>query len=130
MRRRVFLLTLPFASLLAAQKTKAGKAMAFTATAHSVEGETAAGTVSRPGTAAADPSVLPLGTRIRVLGAGKYSGVYTIEDTGAKVKGREIDIYMRTAAEAKQFGKRPARVIVLEKPAATPAATQHSPTTR
>jgi 3D (Asp-Asp-Asp) domain-containing protein len=121
MRRRGFLLTLSFVSLLAAKKRKPARAMTFSATAHSVEGETAAGTVSRPGTAAADPAVLPLGTRIRVLGAGKYSGVYTIEDTGAKVKGREIDIYMRTGAEAKQFGKRPVRVIVLKTPDTKPA---------
>lgn len=83
------------------------------ATAHSVEGETAAGTQSRPGTAAADIRVLPLGSKILVTGAGKYSGEYSIEDTGREVKGREIDIYMTTAAEAKRFGRRPVKVTVL-----------------
>ena len=88
--------------------------MTVMATAHSVEGETAAGTRSRPGTAAADPSVLPLGSRIRVHGAGKYSGEYSIEDTGRAINGREIDLYMKSDAEAKKFGRQRVRVTVLE----------------
>jgi len=84
------------------------------ATAHSVEGETASGTRSRPGTAAADPSVIPLGSRIRVQGAGKYSGEYSVEDTGRAIKGREIDLYMKSNAEAKAFGKQRVKVTVLE----------------
>jgi 3D (Asp-Asp-Asp) domain-containing protein len=84
------------------------------ATAHSVEGETASGTRSRPGTAASDPKILPLGSRIRVTGAGKYSGVYTVEDTGRAVDGRELDLYMKSNAEAKRFGRQKVRVTVLE----------------
>jgi 3D (Asp-Asp-Asp) domain-containing protein len=84
------------------------------ATAHSQEGETAAGTLSRPGTVAADPDVLPLGSKISVSGAGRYSGVYTVEDTGRKIKGKEIDIYMTSAAEAKKFGRKRVKVTVLE----------------
>ncbi len=83
------------------------------ATAHSVDGKTADGTHSRAGTVAADPAVLPLNSRIRVEGAGAYSGVYSVEDTGPKVQGRHIDIYMNTPAEAKRFGKRMVRVVVL-----------------
>lgn len=94
----------------------------FFATAHSEEGTTAAGSRSRPGTAAADPNVLPLGSRIRVTGAGPYSGVYTIEDTGRAIKGNEIDIYMRSGAEAKKFGRRRVRVRVLAMPAAAATA--------
>jgi 3D (Asp-Asp-Asp) domain-containing protein len=83
------------------------------ATAHSIEGITAAGTWSRPGTVAADPSVLPLGSRIRVVGAGNYSGEYSVEDTGAKVIGRHIDIYMPTNTEANRFGKQRVKVYIL-----------------
>jgi 3D (Asp-Asp-Asp) domain-containing protein len=83
------------------------------ATAHSVEGITASGTWSRPGTVAADPAVLPLGSRIRVVGAGNYSGEYSVEDTGSKVIGRHIDIYMPTNREAKRFGKQRVRVYIL-----------------
>jgi len=83
------------------------------ATAFSVEGITAAGTWSRPGTVAADPSLLPLGTKIRILEAGNYSGDYSVEDTGAAVKGPKIDIYMASNAEAKQFGRQRVKVVVL-----------------
>lgn len=90
------------------------KVLRMEATAHSVEGITAAGTWSRPGTVAADPAVLPLGSRIRVVGAGRESGDYSVEDTGNKVDGRHIDIYMPTTAAAKKFGKQHVKVIVLE----------------
>jgi 3D (Asp-Asp-Asp) domain-containing protein len=83
------------------------------ATAHSIEGETAQGTRSRPGTVAADPAVLPLGSRIRLTGAGKYSGEYSVEDTGRKVDGNHIDIYLRSNAEAKRFGRKRVTVTVI-----------------
>jgi len=89
--------------------------MRFLATAHSVEGITAKGTMSREGTVAADPDVLPLGSRIRVTGAGVYSGVYVVTDTGAKVNGRHIDIYLQHDREAKRFGKKTVTVRILSR---------------
>jgi rare lipoprotein A len=91
------------------------RTMTFIATAHSQKGQTAAGTTSHVGTVAADPAVLPLGTRIRVTGAGGYAGEYTVTDTGALVKGRHIDIFMPTLAEAKKFGKRRVRVQIRQR---------------
>jgi 3D (Asp-Asp-Asp) domain-containing protein len=94
-------------------KHRRPKRLTVTATAFAVEGTNAAGTQSQVGTCAADPAVLPLGSRIRVTGAGKYSGVYTVADTGQKVVGREIDIFIPDPAEAKEFGKKRVRVHVL-----------------
>jgi len=88
--------------------------MRFEATAYSVAGETAQGTRTREGTVAADPAILPLGTRIRVDDAGRYSGVYVVRDTGPAIKGREIDLYLRNDRKAKRFGRRAVRVTVLE----------------
>lgn len=107
--------------LLAAAATAAGKPKQrwrrFTATAYSVEGETASGKQTREGrTVAADPDILPFGTKIQVRDAGRYSGVYVVHDSGPKVKGREIDIFIDNPAEAKKFGKKPVRVRVLELP--------------
>ena len=86
----------------------------FQATAYSVEGETASGKQTREGrTVAADPDVLPLGTRIEVKGAGPYDGTYVVHDSGRKIKGREIDIFIDAPAEAKRFGKKPVRVRVV-----------------
>src|SRR6202140_2302872 len=77
----------------------------FIATAYSVEGSGASGKWSHPGSVAADRNVLPLNSRIRVYGAGRYSGDYTVEDTGGKVDGHHIDVYMPSQAEAKKFGR-------------------------
>jgi len=75
---------------------------------------TASGTVAHRGIVAADPAVLPFGSRVRVSGSGKYDGIYTVTDSGGRIDGHEIDIYMPSAAEAKQFGKKMVRVQVLE----------------
>lgn len=90
-----------------------GKTEAFEATAYSIEGRTASGDHTREGICAADPDVLPLGTRIRVHDAGAYSGECEIADTGRGIKGRELDIYMASDREAKEFGRKQVRVEVL-----------------
>lgn len=87
----------------------------FHATAYSIDGKTASGRHTREGIVAADPTVLPLGTRIRIHGAGAYDGEYTVTDTGRKIKGRDLDIYIADDAEAKRFGNKTVQVEVLEK---------------
>ena len=79
-----------------------------------VEGPTASGTEAREGIVAADPKVLPLGTRIRVSGSDGYDGYYLVTDTGSRVTGRHIDIYLPSIREAKHFGTRKVRVRILE----------------
>jgi 3D (Asp-Asp-Asp) domain-containing protein len=91
------------------------RSIRFEATANSVEGVTAKGTVAHEGVVAADPAVLPLGSRIRISGAGAYNGVYVVTDTGAKVSGRTIDLYLPTPAEAKQFGRKSVTVHILSR---------------
>ena len=88
--------------------------MHFTATAYSQSGITAKGTVTHEGIVAADPTVLPLGSVIQVTGAGAYSGVYAVTDTGSKVEGRKIDIHMPSTHEAKEFGRKAVTVRVLQ----------------
>ncbi len=88
-------------------------AQAYTATAYSLRGRTASGRVVSRGLIAADPRVLPLGTRVR-LEAGNWSGEYLVADTGGAVRGRKIDIWTPTTREAMQFGKRIVRLTVLE----------------
>ena len=91
------------------------QAVPFTATAYSATGHlTASGTVPHDGIVAADPRVLPLGSRIRVHTAGQHSGEYVVRDTGSKIRGRRIDIYMPARAQAKRFGKRSVKVEVIE----------------
>jgi len=87
---------------------------AFRATAYCLKGRTAMGGSVRRGIVAADPRVLPLGSRIQ-LSAGSYSGTYTVADTGGAVKGRILDIWMPSCVEAVRFGRRKVMVSRLSK---------------
>jgi 3D (Asp-Asp-Asp) domain-containing protein len=94
----------------------------FKATAYSVTGETKAQTFTKEGrTLAADPTVLPIGTLVEVRRAGPYSGQYVVQDTGEKIVGRKIDIYIASTPEAKQFGVRNVRVRILKPAPVTPS---------
>jgi 3D (Asp-Asp-Asp) domain-containing protein len=84
----------------------------YMATAYSLRGRTASGRPVARGLIAADPSVLPLGTRVRVE-AGSFTGEYVVADTGGAVKGHRIDIWTPTAREAFQFGRRAVKLTVL-----------------
>ena len=84
------------------------------ATAFDLSGITPAGTLPHGGVVSADPTFLPLGTRIRVTGAGQFSGIYLVTDTGAKVVGRHIDIYVPSRILAKRFGRKLVFVSVLK----------------
>ena len=86
----------------------------FVATAYCLRGKTAMGHGVRSGLIAADPRVLRLGSRINV-GAGAYSGNYLVSDTGGKIKGRRLDIWMASCSEARRFGRRNVTVSSLGK---------------
>lgn len=92
----------------------AENARAFRATAYCLRGKTASGRMVRRGIVAADPRVLPLGTRIH-MSAGRYSGTYIVADTGGKIKGRILDIWVPSCAEARSWGRRTVKVKVLGK---------------
>lgn len=84
----------------------------YVATAYSLRGRTASGRMVSKGLIAADPRILPLGTRVR-LDAGPYSGEYLVADTGGLVKGKRIDIWTPTSREAMRFGRRTVKLTVL-----------------
>ena len=92
---------------------KPATSVAYTATAYSLRGRTASGKQPMRGIIAADPRVLPIGTRVRIE-AGEFSGEYVVADTGGTVKGRRVDIWTPTSREAMRFGKRPIKLTVLE----------------
>jgi 3D (Asp-Asp-Asp) domain-containing protein len=89
---------------------------AFKATAYCQRGITRSGIPVHVGVVAADPRVLPLGTRIRVTHAGRYSGVYLVADTGAKVIGHHIDLFIPSLRVAKEFGRQTVLVAVISRP--------------
>jgi 3D (Asp-Asp-Asp) domain-containing protein len=85
----------------------------YMATAYSLRGRTASGTPAAQGVIAADPRVLPIGSRVRIE-AGSYSGEYIVADTGGAVRGKRVDIWTPTAREAMRFGRRTVKLTVLQ----------------
>jgi 3D (Asp-Asp-Asp) domain-containing protein len=82
-----------------------GARLKFGATAYCKGKTTASGVNVRSGIAAADPDLLPVGSVIQVdAPATRHDGVYTVMDTGPKVKGRRLDLYMWSCYEALDFG--------------------------
>jgi 3D (Asp-Asp-Asp) domain-containing protein len=91
-----------------------GARLEFSATAYCKGTTTASGTQVRTGIAAADDSILPVGSVVNVsTDSLRYNGVYTIMDTGPRVQGRLLDLYMWSCKEALRFGRKPIQVTVL-----------------
>jgi len=101
------------ATSITSAEEKAAAAETYTATAYSLRGRTATGVAPATGMIAADPRVLPLGSRVRIE-AGSYSGDYVVTDTGGAVKGHRIDIWTPTSRDAMRFGRRAVKLTVLE----------------
>ncbi len=91
-------------------------AVNYVATAYSLRGKTASGRMVSKGIIAADPRVLPLGSRVRLEVPG-YHGEYLVADTGGMIRGRRIDIWIPSSREAMRFGRRTVKLTVLSYPA-------------
>jgi 3D (Asp-Asp-Asp) domain-containing protein len=91
-----------------------GARLEFSATAYCKGKTTASGLEVRTGIAAADDSILPVGSVVNVATENpRYNGVYTIMDTGPRVQGRLLDLYMWSCHEALAFGRKRIQVTVL-----------------
>lgn len=93
---------------------QAGQRLQFSATAYCKGETTASGVGVRTGIVAADPAILPVGSVVRLeTPNARYSGVWTVMDTGPAVRGRTVDLYLWSCKEALQFGRRNVRLTVL-----------------
>ena len=104
--------------LTAPQETSAppapGNRLAYDATAYCKGITTSSGVAVQTGIAAADPTLLPVGSVVEVdMRNPRYDGIYTVLDTGPSVQGRHVDIYMWSCNEALQFGHKPIELTVL-----------------
>jgi 3D (Asp-Asp-Asp) domain-containing protein len=74
--------------------------------------KTATGTVPVAGrTVAVDPRIIPLGSRIHIEGVGERIA----EDTGGKIKGNKLDLFLPSVKDCRQFGVREQEVHLLPK---------------
>lgn len=91
------------------------------ATAYTTEGykqkRNALGKIARVGTIAVDPRVIPLRSKVYITsrdGTSWFYGIAVCEDTGGVIKGNIIDLFFDTRAECFNFGRRMAKVYILE----------------
>ena len=103
-----------YGSAVAADGSEFYYSRSFTAqaTAYTWTGnQTATGTWPAEGrTIAVDPSVIPLGSRVYVVGYG-----YAIaEDTGGAIRGNIIDLYMDSYTDCINWGRRNVTVYILD----------------
>ncbi len=95
-------------------KPAPGMRLRFKATAYCKGQTTASGVPARSGVAAADVSLLPVGSVIQAdFEMPEYNGVYTVMDTGPEVQGRELDVYMWSCYDALRFGRQDVHIVVL-----------------
>ena len=74
------------------------------------DGITASGTRATEGrTIAADLSVFPFGTKLRING-----NIYTVEDCGGGINGNRLDIFYSSHADALRFGVQTVTVEVMK----------------
>lgn len=78
---------------------------------HTPPQRTASGTMPAVGrTVAVDPTVIPLGTKLHIEGVG----VRIAEDTGRKIKGRKLDLFLSSMNACTRFGVRSRQVYILD----------------
>ena len=88
----------------------AGNTITVNASAYSGHTITATGTVPKWGTIAVDPSVIPYGTKVYIP---MFDKIFIAEDCGGAIKGNKIDIFMNSAEETKNFGRRNIEIKIL-----------------
>lgn len=78
---------------------------AYTHTGH----RTASGLQPQVGLVAVDPRVIPMGSRLYIEGYGFARAA----DRGRSIKGEKLDLFMETLGQCKSWGRRTAKVYVL-----------------
>lgn len=101
-------------SMMLGGSPRPGSQVPFSATAYCKGTTTASGVEVRTGIAAADTAILPVGSVLNIAtGDSRYNGVYTVMDTGPKIQGRRLDLYLWSCHEALSFGRKDVQVTVL-----------------
>lgn len=88
-----------------------GKKYISNASAYTGDTTTASGQRPRWGTIAVDPNIIPLGSKVYVP---YYDKVFIANDTGGIIKGTMIDIFMKSATNMRNFGRRNIEIYVLD----------------
>ncbi len=89
-----------------AERARLGVRVPVELTMYCLRGRTKRGNPTRPGIAAADPAIFPLGRSIDVYVGEEYLGRFLVDDTGRLVRGGIIDLWTSSCTEAIRTGRR------------------------
>jgi 3D (Asp-Asp-Asp) domain-containing protein len=93
-------------------------------TSYCLRGTTRRGRYVRPGIIAADPRYFPMARYVELYVGRKYYGRFLVDDTGRKIKGNHIDVWLPSSADARKFGvKRGTAVLMPRLPQVSQAGT-------
>jgi 3D (Asp-Asp-Asp) domain-containing protein len=73
-------------------------------TSYCLSGTTRRGRYVRPGIVAADPQYFPLSRYVELYVGRKYYGRFLVDDTGRRIKGNHIDVWLASCRDARRFG--------------------------
>ena len=96
-----------------------GEEMAVSVTAYCLRGLTRRDNPVRPGIIAADPRVFPLGSKVELYVGTHYLGRFLVDDTGGVIKGNKIDVWTPECREARRFGRRKGKAMLVTREAPT-----------
>ena len=95
---------------------KTGEPVPVLVTAYCLSGTTRRGRYVRPGIVAADRKLFPLSRYIELYAGDKYLGRFLIDDTGSRIRGAHIDLWVPTCREAIIFGRQHGTAMLLPRP--------------
>lgn len=82
-------------------------------TSYCLKGTTRRGRYVRPGIIAADPKFFPLSRYVELYIGREYYGRFLVDDTGRKIKGNRIDVWLPTCRESIVFGVKRGTAVLL-----------------
>lgn len=93
-----------------------GEPVPVLVTAYCLNGTTRRGRYVRAGIVAADPHLFPLSRYIELYAGTKYLGRFLVDDTGSRIRGAHIDMWVPTCREAIIFGRQHGTAMLVPRP--------------
>ena len=82
-------------------------------TSYCLRGTTRRGRYVRPGIIAADPEFFPMARYVELYVGRKYYGRFLVDDTGRKIRGNHIDVWLPSCVDARNFGVRRGTAVLM-----------------
>ena len=102
---------------LLARGPRYGEPVPVLLTSYCLSGTTRRGRYVRAGIVASDPKFFPLSRYIELYVGKRYYGRFLVDDTGRRIRGAHLDVWLSSCKDAKRFGvKRGTAMLVPRQP--------------